>query len=61
MSLTITLLELFNPLKRILIGDKISFSDALASINFTHQFPFILLCSIALGLYSGNPEDEKAE
>jgi hypothetical protein len=61
MSATFIVLELYVPGKRLLVGDKLLFSEIWKSIDFGHYLPYILICSLAFGLYAGNPEDKKTE
>jgi hypothetical protein len=60
-SSLIIVLGLYVPLKKLIMGSNLTFGDVLISINYTHYFPIILLISLLFGLYSGKPEDEKAE
>lgn len=61
MTSTITVLELYVPLKRMIAGDKMMPGEVWNYINLGRSLPYILLCSIVFGLYSGKQDNEKAE
>ncbi len=48
-----TLLDLYVPIKMMISGDKMLFNEILSHIQYRHHFPFILLASIIVGLFSG--------
>lgn len=61
MSSILAVLELYVPLKRWIAGDKMMPGEVWSYINLGRSLPYILLCSIVFGLYSGKPGKEKAE
>lgn len=61
MTSTITVLELYVPLKRMIAGDKMMPGEVWNYINLGRSLPYILLCSIVFGLYSGKQDNEKAD
>lgn len=51
-------LDLYVPVKMMISGDKLLVSEILSHINYRHNFPFILIGSIIIGLFSGEPNEE---
>ena len=49
MSVVIFLIELYVPIKRLIMGDNISFNEILAYIKYEKYFPYILLAGMIVG------------
>ena len=59
MTAVIFILELYVPIKRMILGESLTFTDILASLTFKLYFPYIVLAGFIVGFvgYKKNRHD----
>jgi hypothetical protein len=59
MSAILILIELYVPIKRMFLGNKLMLSEILNDIQYLHYFPYILAVGIAIGFFADSSENQK--
>ena len=59
MSAILILIELYVPIKRMFLGDKLLVKEILNYIQYLHYFPYILVVGIAIGFFADSSENQK--
>lgn len=57
-SVITILLDLYVPIKMMIIGNKLRPDEILSHIGYLHHFPFILFGSLIIGAFSGERIEE---